>query len=178
MNDELRSLGSVRARGLLLLAVVALAAGAAGGAIDRLWVARTANSGMIITKFEPIRGRADGPARESAERPVRTDRSMEEERGMLGMGGIPISLRSLTLTDSQRRRIEKISSQFQPAAESVVMTIRSRVAALDLQMRQETMCVLTPQQRADWIAWRKREHLIVEDNDLMMKLVASNSCPR
>jgi hypothetical protein len=184
MNDEIRSLGSVRARGIILLLVVAVAAGVAGGAIDRAWVARDGGwssargDGVSIEhpiKPEPVTG-ASATRRE--EPVVRTDRSLEERRPPEERGGIPISLRSLDLNQDQRTRIEKISARYQPAAESVFRSIRDRVAELDLRMRQEAMCVLTPKQRDDWIAWRKRERVIVEEGDLMMKLVTTNACPK
>jgi Spy/CpxP family protein refolding chaperone len=167
----------------LLIALVALAAGAAGGAIDRLWVARTATPAH--SEAPGIAGRREPQA--GSERSI-AEQELLGERGGNG-GGIPLSLRSLSLTDSQRHRIEKITARFQPAADSVMKdfrpvadsimrTVRGRVAAIDLAMRQQAMCVLTPQQRDEWIAWRKREHVIVEDNNLMAKLVTTNSCPK
>jgi hypothetical protein len=45
-------------------------------------------------------------------------------------------------------------------------------------MRQQAMCVLTPQQREEWIAARRQQHAIVEENNLMGKLVTTNSCPK
>lgn len=174
MTEGLPALGSVRARGILLLALVALAAGAAGGAIDRVWLTRSANEG---TSESPARNFASGEDRQEQSGLTRTDRSLEERRTPRERGGVPISLRSINLSPQQRVKIEKISAQFQPAAESVVKTIRVRILAMDLQMRQQAMCVLTPAQRDEWIAWRKREGLIVEENDAMMALVKAGSCP-
>lgn len=176
MTEELQALGSVRTRGILLLALVALAAGAAGGAIDRVWVARNADEG----RSEPPSGRnvGSGEDRHEESRMARTDRSLEERRPPSERGGVPISLRSIDLSPDQRQRIEKISAQFQPAAESIAKTVRERILALDLQMRQQAMCVLTPKQRDDWIAWRKRERLIVEENGAMMALVKAGTCPK
>lgn len=165
MTEELRALGSVRTRGVLLLAIVAIAAGAAGGAIDRIWVARDRHE---VTGKEPRRE----PGM------LRTDRTLEERRPVNERGGIPISLRSIDLTPDQKQRILLISSRYQPAAESVIAGIRARVLALDLKMRQEAMCVLTPKQRENWIAWRKRERLVVEAGDSMLKLVNSGACPK
>jgi hypothetical protein len=177
MNDELRSLGSVRARGILLLIVVALAAGVAGGAIDRVWAAR--RGGEVRGGWERTSAVTTAPAASpESERTVRTDRSLAERQPPGERGGIPVSLRSIDLDPAQRKRIEQIAARYQPAAESLVMTIRGRVAELDLRMRQEAMCVLTPKQRVDWIAWRRRERVIVEDGDLMMKLVTTSACPR
>ena len=175
MTEELHALGSVRARGILILALVALAAGAAGGAIDRVWVARSANEARSES---PERNFASGEDRHEQSGLARTDRSLEERRTPSERGGVPISLRSINLSPEQSIKIEKISAQFQPAAESVVKTIRLRVLAMDLQMRQQAMCVLTPAQRDQWIAWRKREGLVVEENDAMMALVKAGSCPR
>ena len=172
MNDELRSLGSVRTRGVFLLIVVALAAVVAGSAVDRMLTVR----GSRVA--EEREGSQAAVARRAEEPEVRTERSLEERQPVSERNGIPVSLRSLDLDTAQRRRIEQIAARYQQAAESLVMTIRGRVAELDLRMRQEAMCVLTPRQREEWIAWRKRERVIVEPGDLMMKLVSTNACPR
>ena len=181
MSDELPSSASpVPARGMVLIAVVALAAAVAGGAIDRVWTARAVTSATELLARTDRRGARSG---------VPSERGIQE-RELIGDGqGIPVSLRSLSLTDSQRVRIEKITAHYRPAADSVMRDFRpiadsilrmlsARVATIDLQMRQEAMCVLTPQQREEWIAWRRREHVVVEDNDLMSKLVITNTCPR
>lgn len=166
MNDELRSVGGVRARGILLLVAVAIAGGAAGGAIDRWWTMRDGAYGGFVTA-EPGVGflrRGEGGA---AER-LRV-RNVPED-------GIPFSLRAVNLTDEQKARIREITARFQPAAESLMRNVRPRVMELNLRMQQAAMCVLTQAQRDEWLAWRKREGLSVEEGEAMLKLANSGGC--
>jgi hypothetical protein len=182
VNDELRALGGVRTRGILLLIVVALAAGAAGGAIDRAWVANreglrgwtTTAYGRVVTNREPS-AEGDASRREPRAAPRR------EERGRptgAGEDGIPYSLRSVTLTNAQKTRILAITAKYNPVAESVMRSVGPRVAELSRRMSQEAMCVLTPKQRDDWVAWRQRERLSGEESKQLLELVNTNSCPK
>ena len=168
MNDELRSLGSVRARGIILLIAVAIAGGAAGGALDRWWVtSRTpAEPAPVAVALTPEGGYV-------------TRRSVTEPGRALGEGedGIPSSLRGVELTDDQKTRIRALTAKYQPVADSLMRDVLPRVRELDLRMRQEAMCVLTPKQREDWIAWRRRERLAVEENGMFLKLVNAGACP-
>lgn len=163
MNDALVSLGSVRARGIALLIVVAIAAGVAGGAIDRWLIQRS-----VTPSSGAVPGAGIGERRDSR---------FEGERGRAAEGEIPLSLRAVTLSPDQIVRIRAITARYRPAAESLMLNVRPRVLAIDLQMRQEAMCVLSPAQRAEWIAWRKREGLAVEEGNQMLKLVNSDGCP-
>lgn len=164
MSDAIASLGSVRARGIALLIVVAIAAGVAGGAVDRWWMQRSMTP-------------AGGAALAAALGEGRRERGFVVARGQGADEGIPLSLRAVTLSADQTARIRAITARYRPAAESLMLNVRPRVLALDFQMRQEAMCVLTPAQRADWIAWRKREGLAVEEGNEMLKLVNSGRCP-
>ncbi|HVT40577.1 MAG TPA: hypothetical protein VHE78_16155 [Gemmatimonadaceae bacterium] len=166
MNDELRSLGSVRARGIILLVAVGVAGGMAGGALDRLWVVR-----------HDVKSPALIPGSGEERRP---GRSREERRGPQreGSAELPAWLRSVDLSGEQRNRIVAITAKFRPAADSLMRSVLPRVMELNLRMSEEAMCVLTPRQREDWIAWRRREHLSIEEANQFMRLVSSNSCPK
>jgi Spy/CpxP family protein refolding chaperone len=102
---------------------------------------------------------------------------VEEPVGPALQEGIPITLRAVDLNDQQKERIRAIMQRYRPVAESIARSVRPRVQEIDFRMRQETMCVLTPKQRDDWIAWRRRERLSVEEGGAMLKLVTTNSCP-
>jgi hypothetical protein len=166
MNDELRSVGSVRARGIILLVAVAVAGGMAGGALDRLWVARHEGASAAVT---PPGGEERRPGM-----------SREERRGPQreGAAELPAWLRAVDLSSDQHKRIVAITAKYRPAAESLTRTVLPRVLELNLRMSEEAMCVLTPRQREDWIAWRRRERLSMVEADQFMKLVLSNSCPK
>jgi Spy/CpxP family protein refolding chaperone len=160
MRELIDALGSLRVRGVLLLLAVGVAGGIAGGAIDRVWIVRH-DASPADARAEPRE-----PAREEPRRPV------EEEREE-----IPASLRAVDLTDAQRARIVAITRKYRPVADSLMRSVRPRIEALDLRMRQEAMCVLTPRQRDDWVAWRRREHLNVEEGGILMKMVTDHACP-
>jgi len=153
VNDAITSLGNARKRGLYLLLVVAVTAGAAGGAIDRIWVAR---QGGLVGR-QPDQGRL-------AAKP--------------GDNAIPSALRALDLTDEQRGRILSLAEKYRPAAESLAQSVAPRVQQLDLQLREEAMCVLTPAQRDTWIAQRKREGLGTDEPGQMLRLVSAGQCPK
>jgi hypothetical protein len=185
VNDELRALGGVRARGIMLLIVVALAAGAAGGAIDRAWVAsREGSAGFLAlgdrtVRVNPELRREGGrPREEPRDGPARREGEGRLRPAGAGEDSIPYSLRSVTLTQAQRTRIIAITAKYTPVAESVMRSVGPRVAELSRRMSQEAMCVLTPKQRDDWVAWRRRERLNGEESKQLLALVDSNSCPK
>lgn len=168
MNDELRSLGSARARGIALLLAVGVAGGAAGGAIDRWWMARGAGSQSEAVAAERRTEPTSGASRRGLPR-------AEEERG--STEGIPYSLRAVKLTPQQIERLRALTARYQPAAESLMRSIRPRIMELNSRMQQEAMCVLTPGQRTEWINWRKREHLDSGEAAQMLELATSGRCP-
>jgi len=172
VNDELRSLGSARARGIALLLVVGIAGGAAGGAIDRWWTTRAEKEAGWTTRTEGERGgsvtvtnrRREGVSREE---PVRAVPNEE----------IPFSLRSVKLTPEQEVRVRAVTARYRPAADSLMRSIRPRIMELNTRMQQEAMCVLTPAQRTEWMAWREREKLSMEEGTRMLELANSGRCP-
>jgi hypothetical protein len=166
MNDELRSLGNVRARGIMLLVAVAVAGGMAGGALDRLWMARHEGSRVAVS-LSNGEDRRPGMSREERRGAQREEKSE-----------LPAWLRSVDLSGDQRTRIVAITAKYRPAAESLMRTVLPRVVELNVRMNEEAMCLLTPKQREDWIAWRRREGLSMVEGNQFMKLVASNSCPK
>ncbi|HEV8410117.1 MAG TPA: hypothetical protein VGQ30_06390 [Gemmatimonadaceae bacterium] len=159
MNDELRSLGSARTRGIALLLVVAVAAGAAGGAIDRWWLSRAAPAPVPLDRRHVIS--------EGGERTLAGG----------GDGDVPYSLRAVKLTPAQIEKLHALTARYRPAAESLMRAFRSPVMELNARMQREAMCVLTPQQRDDWVAWRKREQLSGDEATQMLVLVTAGRCP-
>jgi Spy/CpxP family protein refolding chaperone len=179
MNDAIRSLGNARRRGLYLLLAVAIAAGAAGGALDRLWVAR--EGGIVGWRSTSGEGGAvlvNRPAERLTEA-QRAERPLGERRRLMNPGedGIPYALRAVDLTNEQRGRIVALAEKYRPVADSLMRSVAPRVRQLDLQMREEAMCVLTPKQRDDWVAWRKREGMNMDEAGEMLRLVTAGQCP-
>lgn len=165
MTDRIESLGNVRARGILLLAVTFLAGGVAGAAVYRLFKPPQQTTLAAAERLARLRDLRRGDMTEGG-------RSVEARNE-----GIPVTLWNVDLTDEQRAKVRAIMARMQPTADSLMRSVRPRVFALDLQMRQEAMCVLTPTQREAWMAWRRRENLSMEEGGEMMKLVTSNACP-
>jgi Spy/CpxP family protein refolding chaperone len=182
MNDAISSLGNARKRGIWLLLVVAIAAGAAGGALDRLWVAR--EGGFVGWRIADGEGggmvTVRGTTADGFTEAQRAGRILGERRraGNPGEDGIPFALRAVDLTDEQRQRILSLAEKYRPVAESLMRSVAPRVRQLDLQMREEAMCVLTPKQRDDWVAWRKREGLNMDEAGEMLRLVTAGQCPK
>jgi len=168
MNDELRSLGSARARGIALLLAVGVAGGAAGGAIDRWWMARSAGSQGEAVTAERGTEPASGASRRGLPR---------ADQGPGSTEGVPDSLRAVKLTPQQVERLRALTARYQPAAESLMRSIRPRIMELNARMQQEAMCVLTPEQRSEWISWRKREGLDTGEATQMLELATSGRCP-
>lgn len=171
MNDELRSLGNARARGVALLILVGVAGGAAGGAIDRWWTARGEGERVAIARTEGWREREVSPTN-----PRRTV-TREGAAVTLEGEGIPFSLRAVKLTPEQVVRVKAVTARFQPEADSLMRVIRPRIIELNRRMQQEAMCVLTPEQRKDWLAWREREKLSLDEGNQMLELANSGKCP-
>src|SRR5438105_4518801 len=116
MNEELDSIGKLRLRALALLAIVAVASGVVGAALDR----------------EVLVGHASRPSEREPPRP---------NQGIISRD-IPAAFRNIDLTAEQRGQLRLIVAKYQPVADSVMRSVGPRVAALDLRMRQEAMCIL------------------------------------
>lgn len=173
MNDELRAIGSVRMRGILLLIAVAVAGGMAGGAIDRMLTARRSGE---LTGWS-LRGESGEPASVTP-RPEPSARREERRNPAEANSEIPYSLRSVDLTAEQRARIVEITRKYHPAAESLMRSVAPAVQRLNQRMNQEALCVLTPKQRDAWIAWRRREGVSMEEGGQMLALANANQCPK
>jgi Spy/CpxP family protein refolding chaperone len=165
VTDSIESLGNVRARGIFLLAVAFVAGAVAGAAVYRLVQPPQQTTLAAADRLARLRDMRRGEGEEGGRR---VDPRNE---------GIPVTLWNVDLTDEQRAKVRAIMARMQPTADSLMRSVRPTVFALDLQMRQEAMCVLTPTQREAWMAWRRRENLSMEEGGEMMKLVTSNACP-
>lgn len=164
MTGDLTAVGNARLRGIVLILVVAVAAGAAGGAVDRWWTTRAAGASMGI--------KLEGPAWRAERRP-----NMEPGREREGTPEIPFALRTVKLTDEQQARIRAIVARWQPLADSLLREVRPRIIEMDFRMRQEAMCVLTPEQRTEWVADRRRRNLNAAEDAQMLALVTAGTCP-
>jgi hypothetical protein len=171
MNDELRSLGNARARGVALLLLVGIAGGAAGGAIDRWWTSRAGEERGLALRAE---GRVDEPVSPTNPRRLVV---RSEPKGDGEGEEIPFSLRSVKLTPEQIERVKAVTRRFRPEADSLMRVIRPRIIELNNRMQQEAMCVLTPDQRKEWMAWREREHFNLDEGKRMLELANSGRCP-
>jgi hypothetical protein len=171
VNDELRSLGNARARGVALLLLVGVAGGAAGGAIDRWWTSRSERERTFLTRTE------DGHTVEVSVRNPRREGSRDEPVKTGDGEGIPFALRAVKLTPEQIERVNAVTARFRPEADSLMRMIRPRIIELNARMQQEAMCVLTPDQRKAWMAWRVREHLSLDEGKQMLELANSGRCP-
>lgn len=91
--------------------------------------------------------------------------------------GIPRQIVQLGLSADERERIRAVVARRQPTADSIMESVTPRVRKLELTMRQEMMCVLTPAQRSQWMDWRRRQGLSLSEGEDWLALVSANTCP-
>jgi Spy/CpxP family protein refolding chaperone len=90
---------------------------------------------------------------------------------------IPPQFRPLGLTLEQRAAMKRIVRAQQPVADSIMQTVLPRVRALDLEMRQQMLCVLTPDQQRQWMRWRARTGLSLREGEAWLEKAHTNTCP-
>jgi hypothetical protein len=177
MTDGIESLGAIRKQGLVLLGVVFVAGGLAGGAIDRVYVTRYQESVVAWRAREEAEDYREWALRGHRER---EDNKAEAERhaGEASEGvEIPLQVEWLGLTNEQRVRIRAIIAHARPRADSIMHLVRPRVRELELSMYQEIMCVLSPPQRAEWVSWREREGSSSAETQAWLARAYANECP-
>ena len=161
MTGSVGSGGAPRRRGLLLLLAMFVAGGLAGAAIDRAYVVRRrdaeANSWM---------GRV--AARRELERRNPSDREVE----------IPFALSRLNLTQDQEEQIRRIVIRIRPRTDSLWNAVRPRAQALESQMFQESLCVLTPGQIDHYKDNQRADNFPPAVTAERLRLVATGSCPK
>ncbi|HVX38586.1 MAG TPA: hypothetical protein VHB25_03350 [Gemmatimonadaceae bacterium] len=129
-----RARARARTRAALLLAVVFVAGGLAGAAIDRAVTTRAMAGGPVVQiAYQPKTGAPHaGPAAVD----------------------IPYAVQQLDLTGDQRTRIIAIVQQVRPESDSLWAQLRTEVVpksrALETRMFQRILCTLTPAQRETW----------------------------
>ena len=148
-----------RRRGLLILAVVFIAGGLAGAAADRLYVVRQRNAAadLAMRQLRERRGAGRG-------------RSAEIE--------VPFALARLDLTAEQQQQIRQIVMRFRPITDSIWNSLRPRAQALETQLFQESLCVLTPAQLEEWKEYQRKSDFPESVTTARLQLVATGNCPK
>ena len=157
---EIASGGAPRRRGFLLLVAMFCAGVLAGAAVDRAYVVRrdaTANRAI-----------ASLAARRERERRSLSDREVE----------IPFALAQLSLTQEQEEQIRRIVIRIRPRTDSLWNAVRPRAQALESQMFQESLCVLTPEQIDRYKDFQRTENFPPAITAERLRLVTTGTCPR
>ena len=154
--------GAGRRRGFLLLAAMFVAGGLAGAAADR-YIVRQRDT-------EPgFRGEtARLAARRDLERRPSGDREVE----------IPFALSQLNLTQDQKEQIRRIVIRIRPRTDSLWNAVRPRAQALESQMFQESLCVLTPDQIDRYKDYQRAANFPPAVTTERLRLVSTGSCPK
>lgn len=158
--SDIASGGAPRRRGFLLLAAMFLAGGLAGAAIDRVYVVRQRN-------IEANNAVATLSARRERERRL-SDREVE----------IPFALAKLNLTQEQEEQIRRIVIRIRPRTDSLWNAVRPRAQALESQMFQESLCVLTREQIDHYKDNQRTENFPPAVTAERLRLVTTGSCPK
>ena len=157
---EIAGGGAPRRRGFLLLAAMFAAGALAGAAVDRAYVVRRgANANGLIASLA---------ARRERERRTLSDRQVE----------IPFALAQLSLTPAQEEQIRRIVIRIRPRTDSLWNAVRPRAQALESQMFQESLCVLTPDQIDRYKDFQRAENFPPEITTERLRLVTTGSCPK
>jgi hypothetical protein len=147
-----------RRRGLALLATMFLVGVLAGAALDRWYVVRHNASAT---------GAID--ARRAAER---------RSSGRSGEIEIPYALARLDLTPPQEEQIRQIVARFRPITDSIWNTLRPRAQAVESQLFQQSLCVLTPEQLERWKAYQRQSEFPSAITAERLRLVTTGTCPK
>jgi len=91
---------------------------------------------------------------------------------------IPIALSQLDLTPDQQQQVRAIVLRLRPVTDSIWTALRPKAIAVELQMFQEALCVLTPEQLGRWKAYANRAGATRAQIDERLKLVSAGACPR
>jgi Spy/CpxP family protein refolding chaperone len=156
MNETMTALRSPRAQGLLVLLAVFVS-----GAL----------CGTAVTSY--VLGRRGAGPRDTA---MAEGRTPQAEEGRDEDRGIPSQLMQLGLADDQRAQMRRALAERKPAADSIMEAVQPRIRELELNTRQELMCVLTPAQRQRWVDWRAHEGLSATEGDVWLVRVHNGTC--
>lgn len=155
---DIGSAGAPRRRGFLLLGAMFAAGMLAGAAIDRAYLVRQRNA--EANKITNLAARR--------ERRVVGNREVE----------IPFALAQLNLNQEQEEQIRRIVLRIRPRTDSLWNAVRPRAQALESQMFQESLCVLTPQQIDRYRDNQQTENFPPEITAERLRLVTTGSCPK
>lgn len=146
-----------RGRGLAILSAVFIAGLVAGAALDRWYIVR-----HVTTEAQRLE------AQRAAER--RSGKRDELE--------IPYALARLDLTPEQAEQIRHIVARFRPITDSIWSTLRPRAQAIESQLFQQSLCILTPEQLERWKSYQRQADFDPAITAERLRLVESGSCPK
>jgi hypothetical protein len=143
-----------RTRILLGLLMVFLTGGLSGAAVDRAYVARAATQSTPSVR----------------------------RRGRSGIEGtdslrIPSALARLDLTPDQQRSVLAIVAHLRPVTDSLWTELRPKVMAVERQLFQESLCVLTTEQLDRWKSYAIDAGATRAQMDERLNLVSTGTCP-
>ncbi|HKW49314.1 MAG TPA: hypothetical protein VJN70_17805 [Gemmatimonadaceae bacterium] len=152
--------GASRRRGVLLLLAMFVAGGLAGAAIDRAYSVRHRST-------QANNEAAQLAARRETERRTLSGRQVE----------IPFALARLDLTPQQEEQIRRIVLRIRPRTDSLWNAVRPRAQALESQVFQESLCVLTPQQIDHYKDYQRAADFPPAITTERLRLVTTGTCP-
>lgn len=154
--------GAPRRRGFLLLAAMFVAGGLAGAAVDQYVVRQHSLEAGVRGETARLAARRD------LERRNVSDREVE----------IPFALSRLNLTQEQEEQIRRIVIRIRPRTDSLWNAVRPRAQALESQMFQESLCVLTPDQIDRYKHYQRAENFPAAITTERLRLVSTGGCPK
>ena len=158
---DIASGGAPRRRGFLLLAAIFVAGLLAGAAADRAYVVRRRDAEAIST-IGRLASRRELERRNPGNQPVE----------------IPFALARLNLTQQQEEQIRRIVIRIRPRTDSLWNAVRPHAQALESEMFQESLCVLTPEQIDRYKDNQRAEDFPAAVTTERLRLVTTRSCPK
>lgn len=147
--------GGTTLRALMVLAVVFVAGGAAGVALDR-------------AALRPPQSQAKEP-REPVDGKLRRTPVPEDQ--------IPMPLLDLGLSADEEARLHSIARQWRPRAAEEMADVRAKVGGLENGMFADMLCAITPEHRDRYLVVAQQQHMPRQQIDTRFALVRSNQCP-
>lgn len=90
---------------------------------------------------------------------------------------IPTPLLGLGLTADQETRLHAIARQWRPRAARELDSVRAHAGQIENGMFADMLCVLTPAQRDQYLAWLQNAKMPADVVDTRFAVVRANKCP-